>query len=306
MRESKTMNFQPIKKEDKPLFDRYYGGGYYENAHFNFTNLYMWRNPFDICKYEENGVLYLTAKWNGELMALQPVGAPEKMDEAVYNIANYFDEMGEPLLFSGVEKSFTKILEDNPKYNFKIETNKNDYDYVYLAENLIKLAGRKFHSKKNHLNAFRKTYPEAEYLAITDDIVTLCKIELNGWYKKRKENEEEANDPYIGYERAAIIEILNDFSYFNLKGGAIRLNGRIIAFTFGEKLNSDTAVVHVEKADPDVRGAYPAINQAFIENEFSDMTYINREEDMGLEGLSKAKESYHPVKMIEKFSARIV
>lgn len=298
------MDFKPITKEDKPLLDRYYGSGYYENAHFNFTNLYMWRNPFDICKFEANGVLYFTAKWHGELFALQPIGDASKMNEAVSNLANYFEKIGKPLFFSGVEASFAKVLENYDKLSFKIESNRDDFDYVYLAENLIKLAGRKFHSKKNHLNAFRKTYPYAKYLPITEENVTLCKLELNGWYKKRLQDEQD--DPFMTYERAAIIEVLNDFSYFNLKGGAILLNGRIIAFTFGEKLNSDTVVIHVEKADPDVRGAYPAINQGFIEHEFSDMTYINREEDMGLEGLRKAKESYHPIKMIEKFSARVI
>ena len=79
------------------------------------------------------------------------------------------------------------------------------------------------------------------------------------------------------------------------------LGDKVVAFTFGEKLNSDTAVIHVEKADPEIRGAYTAINQNFVAAEWSEMTYINREEDMGLEGLRQAKESYHPVKMIEKY-----
>ena len=88
-----------------------------------------------------------------------------------------------------------------------------------------------------------------------------------------------------------------------LRGSAIRLDGRIVAFTFGEQLNEDTVVVHVEKADPNIRGAYPAINQWYVESCWSDMTYINREEDMGHEGLRKAKESYKPELMIEKFEA---
>ena len=99
--------------------------------------------------------------------------------------------------------------------------------------------------------------------------------------------------------------MLNNLEDFGLKAGAIFVGGRVVAFTFGEQLNTDTAVIHVERADPEVRGAYPAINQAFVENEWSEMTYINREEDMGIEGLRKAKESYKPVKMIEKFTAKI-
>ena len=87
------------------------------------------------------------------------------------------------------------------------------------------------------------------------------------------------------------------------KGGAILIDGKVAAFTFGEKLNSDTAVIHVEKADKNFRGIYAAINQSFVEHEWSEMIYINREEDMGVDGLRRAKESYHPIKMIEKFNA---
>ncbi len=144
-------------------------------------------------------------------------------------------------------------------------------------------------------------YPQAEYLPSTEDIITACKIELNNCYTRRIQDE--PDDPFIGWERKAIMEIFNDFDYFKLKGGAIRLDDRIIAFTFGEALNADTAVIHVEKADPNIRGAYPAINQGFVEHAWSAMTYINREEDMGHEGLRKAKESYKPFKMIEKFNA---
>ena len=83
------------------------------------------------------------------------------------------------------------------------------------------------------------------------------------------------------------------------------INDKVVAFTFGERLNSDTAVIHIEKADPNVRGIYAAINQNFVAHEWADMIYINREEDMGIEGLRKAKESYKPVKLIEKFNATL-
>ena len=129
-------------------------------------------------------------------------------------------------------------------------------------------------------------------------------MELNSWYKQHKQ-EDGTVDPFINYERTAILEVLNNFADFRLQGGAILLNGRVIAFTFGEQLNKDTAVIHVEKADPEVRGAYPAINQGFVEHAWGHLTYINREEDMGIEGLRKAKESYKPEKLIEKFNATL-
>ena len=298
----RNIDFRDLTKDDKPVVDKFYRSGYYENSHFNFTNLYMWRKPFQIRTAVEDDVLFLTCLGeDGALTALQPIGPMERMDDAVARLMEHFGEEGRTLRFSGVERSFAEVLENYGRADFDIWPDRDNFDYVYSSESLMKLAGRKYHSKKNHLNAFRKMYPQAEYLPITEEIITLCKLELNSWYKLR--SQEEPDDPFIGHERAAIIEVLNNFQDFGLKGGAIRLDNRIVAFTFGEQLNADTAVIHVEKADPEVRGAYPAINQGFVEHEWSHLAYINREEDMGIDGLRKAKESYKPVKMIEKFWA---
>ena len=296
-----VIDFKELQKEDKPLLDCFFRARYYENSHFNFTNLYMWHEPYKIMWAKEDDVLHLKAEWGGREFALQPLGAEEKLAGAVERFRKYFEAQGKPLSFSGIERSFAEVLKNCSGMDFVIEPDRNNFDYVYLAEDLIKLAGRKFHSKKNHLNSFRKNYPEAEYQPITDEIVTQCKLTINGWYKQRAHDL--PDDPFIALERQAIIEVLNNFKDFRLKGGAILIGQRVVAFTFGEQLNDDTAVIHVEKADPDVRGAYPAINQAFVENAWADMTYINREEDMGIEGLRKAKESYKPVKLIEKFNA---
>ena len=295
------IDFQGLQKEDKPLLDCFFRARYYENSHFNFTNLYMWHEPYKIMWAKEDDVLYMKAEWDGREFAMQPFGPQEKMPAAIRGVCDHFKSQGKPVRFSGVERSFADLLERLDGMDFVVEADRNNFDYVYLAEDLMKLAGRKFHSKKNHLNSFRKNYPEAEYQPITDEIVTQCKLTINGWYKQRAH--EIPDDPFIALERQAIIEVLNNFKDFRLKGGAILIGQRVVAFTFGEQLNDDTAVIHVEKADPEVRGAYPAINQAFVEHAWSDMTYINREEDMGIEGLRQAKESYKPVKLIEKFNA---
>lgn len=296
------IEFRALTKADKPLLDRYFQSRYYENSHFNFTNLFMWRKPYHIKWCEEDGVLYMTAEWDGQLLALQPYGPEEKMQEATEKFLAYFESQGKPFFMTGMEKSYAAVLEQYEGAAFEIKADRDNYDYVYLAEKLITLSGRKLHSKKNHLNAFRKLYPQAEYLPMTQEILPACLEELQRWYDLRIQDE--PDDPFIGWESQAIREVFADFEYFGLKGGAIRLDGRIIAFTFGEQLNTDTVVVHVEKADPDIRGAYPAINQGFIEHCWQGMTYVNREEDMGHEGLRKAKESYKPEKMIEKFNAK--
>ena len=294
--------FQELKIEDKNILDPYFQLNYHENSHLNFTNLFMWRKPYNIEWCIEEDILFFIAEYNEEKFALQPLCTEDKFFMAIDKFKAFFAEHNLPLVFSGLEEMAVEKLKEYPAGEFEFEDNRDDYDYVYNSADLIKLSGRKFHSKKNHLNSFRKNYPEAKYLPINDDIITLCKITINGWYKKRLALT--PDDPFIKAERDAIIEVLNNFDALKLKGGAIFLVNKVMAFTFGEALNTDTAVIHVEKADPDVNGAYTAINQAFVENEWADMAYINREEDMGLEGLRKAKESYRPVKMIKKFTAK--
>lgn len=299
------IDFKVLEKADKPVFDKFYRSGYYENAEYNFTNLYMWRDMLNLRWAVEDDVLFVTTSDAGMLAAWQPIGAQEKMQDAIAKILSWTsaNKGDKDFAFVVVEKNFAEELEKYPHAKFVIEVERDNFDYVYLAEDLINLSGRKFHGKKNHLNSFRKDFPTAEYLPITSEIIPKCRDELNRWYEIHKKNNPE--DPFLCYEQAAIHEIFDNFDEFNLKGGAILLGGKVVAFTFGEQLNRDTAVIHVEKANPEVRGAFTAINHDFIAAEWSNMTYINREEDMGIEGLRQAKESYHPVKMIEKFSARL-
>ncbi len=263
----------------------------------------MWRKPYNMMWCVEDDVLFLKAQWETDEFAMQPFGPADKMQLAIKKWLAYFKEINKPLIFYGIEESMAEELKKYPDAEFTIIEDEDNFDYVYNSEDLIKLGGRKFHSKKNHLNNFHKNYPTAEYVPICEDIITLCKLTVNGWYKTR--SQDLPDDPFIAEERNAIIEVLNNFSELNLKGGAIMDGKRVLAFTFGEQLNDDTAVIHVEKADPDINGAYTFINQAFVMHEWADMKFINREEDMGIEGLRKSKKSYRPVKMIKKYLAEI-
>ena len=297
------IEFKALEKADKPTFDKYFRARYYENAHFNFTNLYMWRKPYKTRWAELDGVLYMLADWNGATFALQPFGPDDKMQSAIKTLIDHFSANGMEFVISGVEQFFVDELNRYPDADFDIKKLDYNFDYVYLADDLINLSGRKYHSKKNHVNAFYKSYPFAEYVPITCAIIPECREVLESWYELR--SPDLPDDPFLDDEHNAIIEVLNNFGDFNLKGGALKLDDKIIAFSFGEQLNEDTAVIHVEKADSSIRGAYAAINQAFAAAEWSKMKYINREEDMGLPNLRKAKESYKPVKLIEKFNARL-
>ncbi|MBE8952851.1 MAG: DUF2156 domain-containing protein [Quinella sp. 1Q7] len=300
-----TINLKQLTCTDKPTFDAFFGARYCENAEYTFTNLFMWREMLNLRWAVDDDVLYIFSSNEEIFAAWQPIGEPDKMSDAITKILRTAEENrgDKKFMFVVVEKIFADELARYPHAKFNITAERDNFDYVYLAQDLINLSGRKFHGKKNHLNAFRKEYPDAVYLPITEEIIPKCRVELNAWSEMHKRAN--PDDPFIGYEQAAIHEIFDHFDRFKLKGGAILLDGKVAAFTFGERLNSDTAVIHVEKADSNVRGIYAAINQAFVEREWSNMTYINREEDMGIDGLRQAKESYRPVKLIEKFNATL-
>lgn len=269
----------------------------------------MWRNLYNIRWAIEDDVLFTFAENEKTLSAWQPFGAADKMQDAIKKILTCANELkgDREFKFDFLEKNFVEELKKYSGANFEISFNPAYSDYVYAAEDLKNLSGRKFHGKKNHLNQFYKDYPISEYSPLTAEVIPQCLELLDSWY------EIQLNDPELSslhenllQEKNAIREIFADFDYFKIKGGAILFGKKVVAFTFGEKLNSDTAVIHVEKAAPEIRGAFTAINQNFVANEWADVTFINREEDMGIDGLRRAKESYRPVKMIEKFSAKIL
>ncbi len=174
-----------------------------------------------------------------------------------------------------------------------------NYDYIYTSEKLINLSGKKLQSKRNHINRFKAQQTDWKYISITENPAEAvrCKKMLQKWYDINKESSDESLED----DFKATSLFLDNFEAMKLKVGAIEVNGEIIAFSMGAHLNEDTFIVHVEKAFADIQGAYPLINQQFVLNEASEYTYINREEDMGLPSLRKAKLSYRPDILLEKY-----
>lgn len=293
-----TINFQPMQLTDKPVFDSFFRARRYENAHFNFTNLFMWRKAYKIEWTTESGFLFIRAAWENEKFALQPFGPDSELKMAIDMLKDYFKQEGLPFLISGMECAAAAQLEKMQPGYFKFTEDRDNYDYVYNVSDLVSLKGRKFHGKKNHINSFKKTYGNYLYRPLTTDLIRQCIATAEEWYEKKNDVVEDA---VMDYEQGAIIEALTHLEYLGLQGGVIMIDNKVEAFTFGEQLNADTAVIHVEKANADIRGIYPVINQQFVKHAWSQMRYINREEDMGLEGLRKSKMSYHPVKLIKKY-----
>ena len=171
---------------------------------------------------------------------------------------------------------------------YKIQYDPDQADYVYDSEKLMTLAGKKLHGKRNHINKFKSLYEDWSYEQLNDDNVEECFQMALKWRTQNGCDE----DMEENAEMCVTLNSLRLYKELGLIGGVLRAEGNIVAFTIGEPMCEDTFVVHIEKAFADVDGAYPMINQQFVQHECTDYAYINREDDAGSAGLRKAKLSY--------------
>lgn len=295
------LTFQSIELKDKDIINSYLRKQDYRASDLCFTNLYCWGRKFDTQFAITPDWLFIRFKDNnGRNSYLKPVGTGN-LKEAVDLIQENHSSFSSPFQMRGLTKEMIKEIEDAMPGRFDYQLNRSVSDYIYTTEKLIHLKGKKLQSKRNHINRFKREN-DWKYHSLTGNraLVEECKNMLDKWMEMNKEEK----DPSLVYDDRATTLMLDNFEYFNLKGGLICVDNQIAAFTIGEPLTEDTFVVHVEKAFTFIHGAYTIINQQFIENEASDFFYVNREEDMGMENLRRAKQSYHPDILLEKYNAR--
>ena len=259
-----------------------------------FGNLLLWARFYQIRIAEVEGML-VSATMGKELSFHYPYGKgdPKKCIEA---LMAYAKEQGQEFQMHCVTPEEFEELEALFPGTFEIEYHRDIADYVYEAEKLCTLSGKKYHGKKNHVNKFKKTYENWEYISMTGEHVEEAFQLLLKWKNLNlcMENHEK------NAESCVASNYLRLFEELDVCGGLLRVDGQAVAFCIGEQVCDDTMVVHIEKALTEYEGAYPMINQQFVEHECSRVTYVNREEDTGDEGLRKAKLSYRPVFMVEK------
>jgi len=301
------MTLNEITINDKDLIDRYLKLQCIESSEFTFTNLFMWRKSYDI-KYAIVGdlICFLPKHIgiNGGNPSVRsasfPVGDVSRADNvraAVDEILRYFEETNQPPIIRLCSEESVELLHQLFPGKFTITEDVNMFDYIYSIPELISLSGKKFHQKRNHINKFKSLY-EFEYRKVDRENLNDC-VELFGrWCKSCEEKDVDVSE---GAE--AFGEFVTNYDSLNVRGGGIYVGGKLVAFSFGEPLCQHTISIHFEVADTEYHGAFPMINQQFLENEWSEYQFVNREEDMGLEGLRRAKRSYNPIRMTKKFVA---
>lgn len=289
------INFKRPELEDKELIDRYLHRQQSRSCEFTFANTYLWSRHYDVeFAIVEDMLVYRS---NDEEPGFTfPLGDEKNVKRAMDAIHAFCMEQGVAYHFHLVTKEQFEVMDRLYPGEFEITYDRDFADYVYEREKLANLSGRKYHGKKNHVNKFRKMYPDWSYESITDDNKEECFQMALLW---RADNGCE-DDPEKNKEMCVTLNYLRLFDELGMQGGLLRAGGRVVAFSIGEPLNKDTMVVHIEKAFADVPGAYPMINQQFVLHEAEGYTYVNREEDTGAEGLRQAKLSYYPAFLVEK------
>ncbi|MBU3175999.1 DUF2156 domain-containing protein [Clostridium estertheticum] len=293
------MIFKRLTIEDKEIFEKYIYPYKFLSCEYSFTTLYIWREACDICfTVYKDALIIKKMDFEGRYYFMQPLGYnKENLKELIDVLMDYKKENNMEFVFKDLDESFMEEIKDiyEDVRGICIKEDRDNFDYLYEAEKLTKLSGKKLHGKKNHYNSFIKNYnyevKDIEETQVIKDVV----VAAEKWYEANN------NDRMLNFELQGIKDILENIEIVNTKGIAVYVDEKIVAFSLGEKLNDDLAVIHIEKADTSYSGVYSFINKAFVDRSFSDVKIINREQDLGIEGLRKSKLSYHPFKLEKKY-----
>ncbi|MEG1545144.1 MAG: DUF2156 domain-containing protein, partial [Tannerellaceae bacterium] len=255
-----NISFRPITIEDRDVISSYTIPSNYRNCDFSFSNMCSWRFLYDSEFVEVDGFLLIRFKIEEKkrIAYMMPVGKGD-LKQAIDTLEKDSLAHGHPLCMLGVTPDAKSDLEAILPGDFFYIPERDYYDYIYLREDLALLKGKKYQSKRNHINNFKKQFTY-EYVPITPDIVPQC-LQLECKWYKANHTEEDADD--LNDERRSLTYALQHFGELGLRGGALCVAGQIIAFTFGAPITHDTFGVHVEKADVDYDGAFAVINNEF-------------------------------------------
>lgn len=291
------LEFRDIEICDKADFERYTRG--YSNVEACFGNLYLWRKSWHIKIAYDKDVLYVLME-NGvhPSFMLPPFlkDSEERICEPLRKCEEYMHSVScSSFVFKGVTEDVKNRIERDCPGEFVFKSDRDNYEYVYASEDLANLVGKKYSAKRNHINKLLSNH-SFEYKAYSRQFYEQCVALQKNWIMSKGGMNEDFED-----ELFVTLEALKYIDELGLKCGLLFVDGKMEAFSIGERSSDDMAVIHIEKANPDMPGVFALINREFVRSEWMGVKYINREEDMGIAGLRKAKLSYRPVFLVEKY-----
>ena len=295
------IEFRKITPEDRERYQALLLESGERGCEFSFANLCLWGRQ-RIAFMEDHAVLF--SQFDRKTVYPFPVGSGDK--RAVLDaIMADSKERGVSCRITGLNEENIKLMQQLYPDRFYYHCDRGSYDYVYDIHDLADLKGRKYQKKRNFYNRFRANFPQYEVQPLTEELLPGVQAMVDHWYEVRMQADPKAD---FLMERTALNKALQRYESLGLETLVLLDGGEVIAMTMGSFLAADTVDVHFEKAREDVDGAYPTINCEFaryLRNKYPQLRYLNREEDMGIEGLRKAKESYYPHHLTEKCWAHL-
>lgn len=291
------LNFKKPEIDDRQWISECIKHVHSMNCEYTFGNMFLWRDAYktEVAKYDD----FVICRWStdcGYNYSL-PLGEGD-FKAAVSEIIANASENGCVAQIYGVTESYKAVLDSDFDDKFTYTYDSGNYDYIYNVEDLANLSGKKYHSKRNHITNFKKNNPDWSFEIIDSDNIDECIKLHTEWIYNKEDNDNETD---YSLEFQAVLNGFENYDKIGFLGGLIRIGGKPVAYTFGEALSPFCFVTHFEKAPADMQGAYAVINQEFArllhEHGFK---FVNREEDLGIEGLRKAKQSYKPTIWLQK------
>ena len=290
------IQFERLTLERKADLDRYLMNCGQRGCEYSFVNLFLWGRQKAA---EVDGYLVLFSHFNGHSVYPFPVGQGDVRPVLDAIIADS-QQRGIPCRLTSLNQADMELLEAYYPGKFRFRCDRSDFDYVYNIDDLAELRGKKFQQKRNHLNRFEQNYPDWRVEPITGETMSDAAAVIEKWFRTKRETDPEMD---LGLEQVALRRAFENFDALGLEGLVLYAGGEPVAVTVGSRLSQDTFDVHFEKARDEIQGAYGAINRAFarhLREKYPELRYLNREDDLGLPGLRKAKQSYNPAFMVEK------
>jgi uncharacterized protein len=279
---------KPVELEDRPVFEEYLRRWPSEVCELDFANIFIWRDSEHPRWTVLNGALCVLLEPDFEPPYFLPPVGGERVGETIAACL-------------GLTQRLSRVPEDfAARYGtgFKIEEDPGNFDYVYGRLELAELKGKKYDGKRNRIKKFETTFAhQYQYHPLTKEDVSGCIRLLEDWFEEKRNG-----DPYMQAERKAILRALDTYEAVGLAGGVVKVGGRVEAFTMGGRLTPDMAVIPIEIANPGLVGLAQWINREFVQRAWADVAYVNREQDMNVEGLRRAKLSYQPVRLVKKYN----
>lgn len=294
-------NFHSIGIDDREWINDKLRESDNASCEYSFANNFIYAKTYDVQVGELSGcgvIRYRDKDKKGQFQYSFPFGNGDKR-AALEQLKELCRHDGYALYMYPVLEKDRKSLIEWCSGEFEIDADRDDFDYIYTVEKLTSLRGKKLHGKRNHIARFMDD-GDWRYEPMSTENIEGCRRMAKAWAGMRADKWNDSMEQ----EFRVLDEAFLHFNELGFVGGVLYKADKIVAFTIGERLNSDTIVVHFEKAYPDLQGAYPMINQQFVIHEGENFTYVNREEDTGDLGLRKAKLSYYPDILLKKYRAK--